>query len=715
MLRHRLGDDATCARSTSSVQENLADRASTALRRPDGRERARQPRRLLLVGLADSPCSSVAATAAHSRRRQQRAVDHLGLDARRACRPARSPSSRDSSAIAASTLPAAVDPGGDRVALADRFAHHVLERLVGGGGDGGRQRAAERRVRGAGGLEQHAEAQSGPAAALPPPRRARRSAPRHWPRTETGAAAGCRRRGWSAPSARPASPAPRRTAAAPAPAASASGSVARRLADRRVERRRRRARSSGSVSNTRFAILAAAALVKVMQRMLPGIDAVEQEADHPLRQHMGLARAGIGRDPGGDARDRTPRPAAARTVSGMMRGAHSPRPRRRPPPVLRPFLDAGEVVVGAVAVLPHRQHQRAIGLSPRPRTGATSSASFASAWSAWLSASPSLNSIGAAFAGRLAALERDIDEFGDRARRRRCREIRRRAGSRLPASVAAQCRCAPACRSAPPRSCSRGWRSCRRASRSMRSARAAQRETALAERDRDLAADLGAQIGDASRGARVSQAGEPARDALEARPPERARLRIVVERGEMRCGRCSISSASGSAGSVGGEGLRELADRAVDDDAAVGCARAAVSTAIERAQPENVLGIDGVGIAQPVLDLGDRQSVSAAPRAAASAPAACMRAMRAGPVERCAPRRDSVAPRRARLAPALFAGDGGEPLQEARGHRRRAAELGRSGVRIDLARAEHLREVVRRQADAPLRQVEAELHAASAG
>src|SRR5262245_30205622 len=28
----------------------------------------------------------------------------------------------------------------------------------------------------------------------------------------------------------------------------------------------------------------------------------------------------------------------------------------------RPFLDAGEMVVGAVAALPHRQHQRQVGL-----------------------------------------------------------------------------------------------------------------------------------------------------------------------------------------------------------------------------------------------------------------------------------------------------------------------------------------------------------------
>ena len=56
-----------------------------------------------------------------------------------------------------------------------------------------------------------------------------------------------------------------------------------------------------SSSNTRFAMLAAAALVKVMQRMRAGIDAGQQQPDHALRQHMGLAGAGVGRDKGGMA------------------------------------------------------------------------------------------------------------------------------------------------------------------------------------------------------------------------------------------------------------------------------------------------------------------------------------------------------------------------------------------------------------------------------
>ncbi len=57
--------------------------------------------------------------------------------------------------------------------------------------------------------------------------------------------------------------------------------------------------------------------------------------------------------------------------------------------------------------------------------------------------------------------------------------------------------------------------------------------------------------------------------------------------------------------------------------------------------------------------------------------------------------------------PAL-AGHGGEALHEARRHGRRAGELGGAGE-DDLARAEQLREIVRREADAAFRQIEAEV------
>ena len=138
----------------------------------------------------------------------------------------------------------------------------------------------------------------------------------------------------------------------------------------------------------------------------------------------------------------------------------------------------------------------------------------------------------------------------------------------------------------------------------MRSARAAQREHALAERDLDLARRFGLERLDQGAPPRLP-AGEPMRDALEAWPPERPRLGIIVERGEMPG--ADLDQRGGGIGRQrGGKGLGELAQRAMDDDAAVGRARRQVD-GVELAQFENMLGIDGVGVAQPAFDLGDRQ------------------------------------------------------------------------------------------------------------
>ena len=57
----------------------------------------------------------------------------------------------------------------------------------------------------------------------------------------------------------------------------------------------------------------------------------------------------------------------------------------------------------------------------------------------------------------------------------------------------------------------------------------------------------------------------------------------------------------------GGEHLGVVADGAVDDGAAVARAGRRVDR-IERHQAQNVFGVDRVGIAQPVLDGGDRQA-----------------------------------------------------------------------------------------------------------
>ena len=63
---------------------------------------------------------------------------------------------------------------------------------------------------------------------------------------------------------------------------------------------------------------------------------------------------------------------------------------------------------------------------------------------------------------------------------------------------------------------------------------------------------------------------------------------------------------------------------------------------------------------------------------------------------------------RQRLFPALFAGDRRQPLDEAGADRRRTRLLGGTAEN-DLGRAQPLREIVRREADAKLREIEAEI------
>ena len=235
-----------------------------------------------------------------------------------------------------------------------------------------------------------------------------------------------------------------------------------------------------------------------------------------------------------------------------------------------------------------------------------------------------------------------------------------------------QARCAPAARSAARRSCSRGSRKRRRCGRSMRSARADSVKilapSGISSSPRIspcTAASCGAPL--------ALPADEPARDAQEARPPERLRLRDNPADGAKLCSPSAISSLLRIGRQPGGELLGEIADRLVDHAAAVGGAGRRVDR-FERMQIEHVLGVDGVGIAQPVLDLGDRQARRAAPRAAASARAArpvaaCRRARRAPRAQR-----EIMVAALARLVPALRAGERRDPLQEARGDRRRAAD-----------------------------------------
>ena len=102
------------------------------------------------------------------------------------------------------------------------------------------------------------------------------------------------------------------------------------------------------------------------------LDALEQEIDHALREHMRLARAGVGGDPGrcfGIGR-RPLRPPDLR--SGMLSGdlIRRLRCRRSSPPLRDPFLDARKMIVVAVSRAPHRMDERAVGLGVGIETSA---------------------------------------------------------------------------------------------------------------------------------------------------------------------------------------------------------------------------------------------------------------------------------------------------------------------------------------------------------
>ena len=93
----------------------------------------------------------------------------------------------------------AFDPGGDQFALADGFGDHLLEGDVGGCVMALASARPERAVGIGSAFKDDVERQVVEQSARWWRHRAPRSARRRRPRTETDAAAGCRRRGWSAP------------------------------------------------------------------------------------------------------------------------------------------------------------------------------------------------------------------------------------------------------------------------------------------------------------------------------------------------------------------------------------------------------------------------------------------------------------------------------------------------------------------------------------
>ncbi len=149
--------------------------------------------------------------------------------------------------------------------------------------------------------------------------------------------------------------------------------------------------------------------------------------------------------------------------------------------------------------------------------------------------------------------------------------------------------------------------------------------------------------------------------ARRSRFPAREPMRDAQKRGHQKArasgksssaAKCGSPSAISSRAGIGrqfvGEALGEFADGGVDDGAALGGARLGIDR-IERPQAQNVLGVDRIGVAQPMLDLGDRKTFRPRRRAAASARAAAP--ARPAPADRArAPRRDNY--RRDRRPPA---------------------------------------------------------------
>src|ERR1700756_192977 len=118
------------------------------------------------------------------------------------------------------------------------------------------------------------------------------------------------------------------------------------------------------VENTRSAMLAAAALVKVMQRIFSGGTPDSSSRITRWTRTCVLPEPALA-ETKAEASGSEARFCAARTASGMGRGAFTiPRSPFFDSEAAgrRPFLDAGEIVISAVAVGPHRQVQRAIRL-----------------------------------------------------------------------------------------------------------------------------------------------------------------------------------------------------------------------------------------------------------------------------------------------------------------------------------------------------------------
>src|SRR5262249_60075505 len=120
-------------------------------------------------------------------------------------------------------------------------------------------------------------------------------------------------------------------------------------------------------------------------------------------------------------------------------------------------------------------------------------------------------------------------------------------------------------------------------------------------------------------------------------------------------------------------GLRELADGTVDRVAAFGGARRHVDR-IEAVELEDMLRVDRVGVAQPVLDLGDGERAGS--RSARRLWLGTLDPSHAGGASEAPRPVDVLGASRGDLGPARVAGDGRHPLQKSGSDRRYAGQLG---------------------------------------
>ena len=133
----------------------------------------------------------------------------------------------------------------------------------------------------------------------------------------------------------------------------------------------------------------------------------------------------------------------------------------------------------------------------------------------------------------------------------------------------------------------------------------------------------------------VSSRDQPVDDPLEARPPEGPGAGARQHRRRNARARSPAVPLAGILGQLARKSADEFGERRVDADAEIGAAGIGVEL-VERLQFEDMAGIDRVGVAEPGLDLGDRQP--ARPRGE-------RRARRGAAAAAGIPRRRAVRPR----------------------------------------------------------------------